>query len=75
MIAVFYSPLNSPVVSDKFTMVVIESMHADNISLSMCVGTVSSSQVLDFITIMVLYTCLLVSGAKHLNCGTSLFSG
>ena len=72
MIAVFHSPLSSPMVSDKFTMVVIESRHAGNISLSMCVGTVSSSQDLDFIDIMVLHTCLLVSGAKYLNYGTSL---
>ena len=67
MIAVFHSPLNSPLVSDKFTMVVIESRHGGNISLSVRVGTVSILQDLDFINIMVLYTCLLVSGAKLLN--------
>ena len=62
-------------VSDKFTMVVNDSRHAGSISLSMYVGTVSNSQDLDFIVIMVLYTCLLVSGTKHLNWGTSLVSG
>ena len=74
MIAVFHSPLNSPMDNDRFTMVVIESRHAGNISLSVCVGTVSSLQDMDFIDIMVLYTCLFVSGVKLLNCGTSFVS-
>ena len=63
MIAVFHSPPNSPMVSDKFPIVFIESRHAGNIFLSVCVGTVSSLQDLDFVNIMVLYTCLLVTGA------------
>ena len=54
-------------VSDIFTMVANDSWHAGSISLSVYVGTVSNLQDLDLIVIMVLYTCLLVSGTKHLN--------
>ena len=61
--------------SVKFTMVVHDSRHAGNISLSMYVGTVSNPQDFDFMVIMVLYTCLLVNGMKLLNWGNSLVSG
>ena len=71
---VFQSVLNSPWVSDTFTILVISGASLSRSFLNIVVGIGSSSQDLDLSEWMVLMTCCSIIGAKHLRLGESFLS-
>ena len=62
--AVFHLVLNSQLVSDVLTILVISGQTTGRIFFSMFVGISSSSQVLDFICLIIREICFSVIGAN-----------
>ena len=70
--AVFHLVLNSLLVSEVLTILVIRGQTVGRIFLSMLVGMSSSLQDLDFICLIIRAVCFSINGANFLSNGTDV---